>query len=65
MISDDVKVTEREIIALCAGRLGSYKKPSKVEFRTEALPKSPVGKVKRKDLREPFWAGRDRRVSGS
>ena len=65
VISDDVKVTEREIIALCAERLGSYKKPSKVEFRTEALPKSPVGKVKRKDLREPFWAGRDRRVSGS
>jgi len=65
VISDDVKVTEQEIIALCAERLGSYKKPSKVEFRTEALPKSPVGKVKRKDLREPFWAGRDRRVSGS
>jgi hypothetical protein len=24
-----------------------------------------VGKIKRKDLREPFWAGVDRRVSGS
>ena len=58
-------VTEAEIIDLCAERLGSYKKPSGVTFQTKPLPKSPVGKVKRKDLREPFWAGHDRRVSGS
>ena len=58
-------VAEQEIIDLCAERLGSYKKPSRVQFTTEPLPKSPVGKVKRKDLREPYWAGRDRRVGGS
>jgi acyl-CoA synthetase (AMP-forming)/AMP-acid ligase II len=56
---------EAEVIALCAERLGSYKKPSRVEFRHEALPKSPVGKLQRKVLREPFWAGRDRRVAGN
>jgi acyl-CoA synthetase (AMP-forming)/AMP-acid ligase II len=33
--------------------------------RSEPLPKSPVGKIRRKELREPFWAGRDRRVGGS
>jgi hypothetical protein len=32
--------------------------------REEPLPKTPVGKIKRKDLREPFWVGRDRRVAG-
>ena len=36
-----------------------------VTVTTEPLPKSPVGKIKRKELREPFWAGQERRVSGS
>jgi hypothetical protein len=36
-----------------------------VEFRTEPLPKTPVGKIKRKELREPFWKGHTRRVAGS
>ena len=45
--------------------LGSYKKPGGITITTEPLPKSPVGKIKRKDLREPYWVGVDRRVSGS
>ncbi len=57
-------VSEDEIVELCSDRLGSYKKPGRVEFTTEPLPKSPVGKVKRKDLREPHWQGRTRRVGG-
>lgn len=57
-------VTEQEIIDLAARALGSYKKPSRVEFRTEELPKSPVGKLQRKALREPHWADMERRVSG-
>jgi acyl-CoA synthetase (AMP-forming)/AMP-acid ligase II len=61
----DPTVTEDELIALCAERLGSYKKPGGVSFTQEPLPKSPVGKIRRKDLREPFWEGHDRRVSGS
>jgi acyl-CoA synthetase (AMP-forming)/AMP-acid ligase II len=58
-------VTEEEIIELCRDRLGSYKKPGRVEITTEPLPKSPVGKLLRKQLREPHWAGHHRRVSGA
>jgi acyl-CoA synthetase (AMP-forming)/AMP-acid ligase II len=36
-----------------------------VLFQTEPLPKSPVGKVQRKVLREQFWGTGERRVSGS
>lgn len=61
----DTDVVESEIIAMCTDRLGSYKKPSRVEFRHEPLPKSPVGKLQRKVLREPFWVGYDRRVAGN
>jgi acyl-CoA synthetase (AMP-forming)/AMP-acid ligase II len=64
VVDEGAEVTEAEIMQLCAERLGSYKKPTRVEFRTEALPKSPVGKLQRKVLREPYWVGHDRRVSG-
>ncbi len=65
VIDGSVPVTEADIIQLCADRLGSYKKPAAVEFRTEPLPKSPVGKLQRKVLREPYWVGYDRRVAGN
>ena len=64
-VVEGASVTEDELVALVADRLGSYKKPSKVVLTTEPLPKSPVGKIQRKVLREPYWAGRDRRVSGN
>ena len=53
-----------EIVQLCVDQLGSYKKPGIVELRTDPLPKSPVGKVQRRTLREPYWQGVDRRVGG-
>jgi acyl-CoA synthetase (AMP-forming)/AMP-acid ligase II len=58
-------VTAEELVDLCRERLGSYKKPSKVILTTDPLPKSPVGKLQRKVLREPYWEGRDRRVAGT
>ncbi|MEM7017938.1 MAG: AMP-binding protein [Pseudomonadota bacterium] len=65
VVGENHTVTEQDIIELCADRLGSYKKPGGASFQTDPLPKSPVGKIRRKDLREPFWEGHDRRVSGS
>jgi len=59
------KVTETGLAEWCAQKLGHYKRPGKVVLRTEPLPKTPVGKIKRKELREPYWAGQARRVSGS
>ena len=58
-------VTERELIELCASRLGSYKKPRKVELTNRPLPKTAVGKLNRAAVRERFWAGRDRRVGAA
>ena len=43
--------TEEDIIAFCRERLAPYKAPRSVEFR-EDLPKTMVGKVLRRDLRE-------------
>lgn len=54
-----------QVIGLVAAELGSYKKPGQVEIRTEPLPRSAVGKIRRKQLREPFWDGHDRRIAGA
>ena len=43
--------TEAELRAFCREHLAPYKVPSKVEFRSE-LPKTMVGKVLRRALRE-------------
>ena len=59
------QVVETDIIDLVAAELGSYKKPAQVVFQTEPLTRSPVGKIMRKAMREPFWAGRQTRVAGS
>jgi len=64
-VADGATVTQAEVIELVTSRLGSYKKPSRVEFTTEPLPKNVVGKLLRKALREPYWAGQSRRVSGA
>jgi len=55
------QTSAEDIIQLCKERLGSYKKPQEVEF-IKKIPKNAYGKVDRKALREPFWAGYDRRV---
>jgi len=45
------RVSEEEIIQFCTERLSFYKVPKIVEFRGE-LPKTDVGKVSRRELRE-------------
>lgn len=57
-------VTAEELLAFLGGRLGRFKLPRVIEFREEALPKTGTGKIRKMVLREPFWAGRDKRVQG-
>jgi long-chain acyl-CoA synthetase len=55
------EVTEDEIIAYAKERLATFKCPTSVDW-VDVLPRNPSGKVLKKDLREPYWEGRDRRV---
>jgi acyl-CoA synthetase (AMP-forming)/AMP-acid ligase II len=65
VVDESASVTSDELIKICADRLGSYKKPKDVIIQTEPLPKSAVGKIMRKTLREPYWEGHERRVAGN
>lgn len=47
----DPALTDKDILAYCKERLTGYKRPKLVEFRTE-LPKTNVGKILRRELRD-------------
>jgi fatty-acyl-CoA synthase/long-chain acyl-CoA synthetase len=50
-----------ELIAFCDRRLAGYKKPRTVDF-VDALPRDAAGKLLKRKIRDPFWAGMSRRV---
>ena len=52
---------EEDIIAWAKERIAGYKCPKSVEQIAE-MPRNPSGKILRKDLREPYWEGIERRV---
>jgi acyl-CoA synthetase (AMP-forming)/AMP-acid ligase II len=55
-------LSEEQLIDFCKDKIASYKKPRSVDFISE-VPRNASGKVLKKKLREPYWAGRDRQVS--
>lgn len=50
-----------ELIAHCDGRLAKNKWPRSIDFLAE-LPRNPTGKILKRELRAPYWAGRDRAI---
>ena len=55
------KATADELIELAKQKLGGVKAPKSIDF-TAALPRSPVGKVLKKDLRATYWVGHERKI---
>jgi long-chain acyl-CoA synthetase len=51
VVKKDPKLTEEELMAFCKENLTGYKVPKLIEFRDE-LPKSNVGKILRRELRD-------------
>ncbi len=65
VVTEAVDVTPDELITHCRSHIAGFKVPRQIEIRTEPLPKSAAGKVLKRDLREPHWAGRHAKVAGS
>jgi acyl-CoA synthetase (AMP-forming)/AMP-acid ligase II len=51
-----------DIIAWARSRIANFKAPKSVDF-VDAIPRNLSGKILRRELREPYWKGRDRRVN--
>ena len=56
------QVDEADIIAWTSERLAKFKVPKSIDV-IEVMPRNASGKILRKDLRAPYWEGRDRQVN--
>lgn len=61
VVRGDPGLTQEALIAWCQARIARFKAPRTVEFRSD-LPRNAAGKLMKKDLRGPYWAGRDRQI---
>jgi long-chain acyl-CoA synthetase len=62
VLKGDASATEDELVAHARERIAGFKVPKSVEFRTEPLPLSGALKVLKRDLRAPYWEGKERSV---
>ncbi len=58
-LKPDTEATEEQLIAWCREELAGFKCPKSVDI-LEALPRNPTGKILKRDLRKPYWEGRER-----
>jgi len=62
VLKPGVEATEDELKGWARDRIAGYKVPKSVEFRDEPLPLSGAMKILKRELRAPYWAGKDRAV---
>ena len=55
------EVTPEELIAFARERIAHYKVPRSIDF-VATLPRTPTGKILKRELRKPFWVGQERQV---
>jgi fatty-acyl-CoA synthase len=60
-LKDNATASQDEIIAFTRQRLAHFKCPDEITFGP--IPKTSTGKVQKFVLREPEWAGHDRRIN--
>ena len=53
------EVSDADLIAFARERLAAYKCPKTIDF-VDDMPRNPTGKILKKELRKPYWEGRDR-----
>jgi long-chain acyl-CoA synthetase len=62
VLKPESSATATELIQHCREQIAAYKVPKSIDFISE-LPKSGAGKVMKRDLREKYWKGQQRRIS--
>ena len=62
VLKDGAAASAQDLRRHVRSQLADFKVPRTIEFR-DALPKGGTGKILKGELREPFWAGREKRVN--
>ena len=60
-LKEETAITEDDLIAHCASRLAQFKRPRIVKF-VDDFPKTPIGKIQKNILREPYWTDRKKNI---
>lgn len=64
VIKPGQSVSEKDLCDFLHARIAKFKMPRHFEFRGEPLPKTGTGKILKRELREVFWEGKERRIQG-
>ena len=62
VLKPGANATAEEIIAYSRGKIAGYKIPKSVDF-TDVLPRNPSGKLLKRELRKPYWEGKERQIN--
>ncbi|MDQ6621146.1 MAG: acyl--CoA ligase [Pseudomonadota bacterium] len=60
-LKSDARLTEHEVVTHCTRHLAEFKRPRVVKF-VKDFPKTPIGKIQKNLLKEPYWKGRTKHI---
>jgi len=61
VLKEGTKPAPEELIDFCKKRITRFKAPKSIEF-VDSLPKTPSGKILKRELREKYWAGKEKKT---
>lgn len=62
IVKEGKTVTEEELVAFCRNNLPSFKSPKSCSF-VHNFPRTATGKIRKMELRQPFWSGKEKKVN--
>jgi long-chain acyl-CoA synthetase len=62
-VASETTLSVEELTTHCSTLIAGYKVPKSMDIRVDPLPRTAVGKILKRDLREPFWEGRETRIA--
>ena len=61
VLAPGASASESELIDFCTTKIARFKRPRIIKF-VESLPKTPVGKIQKNELRSPYWEGHETKI---
>ena len=61
MLKGGETVDEQTLVDHCAKLLARFKRPRSVKF-VDDFPKTPIGKIQKNILKEPYWKGKEKKI---
>ena len=58
------ELSEEQLCEFLRARIAKFKMPRRFQFTADALPKTGTGKIIKRELREAFWQGKEKRIQG-